>query len=163
MLRFNEWIHNFAEQAEGSFNSVARNTIHRLNFIGETVEMGEISSLLYPGSLSTVSDGEGSSHLTSTEVRLKKLIDFNNTQVIHRALLISIYHHFVYLILFQTRNKLTILLMKCPRMLYITLKEACPLAEHFDDVSIIQLSYEKYDAPEQGRKDVGVDTYFFRW
>lgn len=44
-------------------------------------------------------------------------------------------------------------------MLYSTLKEACPLTGHFDKVSVIQLSYELYDDPEKGRKDVGVDRF----
>lgn len=44
--------------------------------------MGDIGSLLYPGSLSTVYDGQGSSYLNSTKVHLKKLIDFDNKKVV---------------------------------------------------------------------------------
>lgn len=49
--------------------------------------------------------------------------------------------------------------MECPKLLYNTLKKSSTRVEYLDRVMIIQLSYENYDDPEQGRKDVSADTF----
>lgn len=45
--------------------------------------------------------------------------------------------------------------MKCPTLLLNELVKACTAADYLD-IHIIQLSYENYEDPEKGRKDVSV-------
>lgn len=48
--------------------------------------------------------------------------------------------------------------MKCPLLLHNLLRQVSPHADRYP-ISIIQLSYENYDDPEQGRRDVSADTF----
>lgn len=115
-------------------------------------EMGEMGSLLYPGSLSTVSGKK------EKQLPLSWLVDLENKQVIRPTVSIFFGKHFLSMIPFQTTNKLSILKTKCPEILHKTLAAAYPLAEYMD-LSIIQLSYENYEFPKHGRNDVSADTF----
>lgn len=144
----NQRTHNNVSEAVSNFETVAQNTIHRMN-CGE--DMGK---LLYPGSLSTVPKKK-EEYLRNTEVELKKLIDFDCKQVNAHYITFVPIDNLKITFRLQTKNKLTIMSMRCPTLLLNELKRASPATEYLD-LHIIQLSYENYGDPEQGRKDVSV-------
>lgn len=154
MILLSESIPIFSDRTVERFDSVSKNTIHRVNFEKNTRVMGEMGSLLYPGSLSTVSGNQ------RKQLPLFQLVDFENKQVIRLTVSIFSGKHFLSMISFQTRNQLSILNTKCPKILHKTLAEAYPMQAYIES-SIIQLSYENYDVPEHGRKHVSAGTLLF--
>lgn len=112
--------------------------------------------MYHPDSLAAVRQNTGE-YTKNPKIDLEKLIDFDNKKVNIQQMRWDFHfkNDVSCTLRFQARNKLTILSTKCPKLLLNTLQEAC-LWAIFLKINIIQLSYENYDDPKQGRKDVSV-------